>query len=138
MTVKKAVTMAMAAAALASGVSISLAHYDSLVLRFVMLAWTVSPYAILWFLATRLKRRSTRLFWSGYAVIGLVTALAVYVAPRIVRSPWSGVWVMMTPGYLLNIGILGFLLFVLVRAIVSPQTPNQAPDPTAPSGRGSA
>jgi cell division protein FtsW (lipid II flippase) len=125
---RAAVAITSIGAGLVAAVAVSLAHYDSNTQRLAMLAWTVWPYPTLWLLATRSKKRSTSLFWSFYVVFSFLFALIYYVLPRFVRGPssWLSIGLVLTPGYLLVIGIMAFVGFATVRWIVGVLRPQPA------------
>jgi hypothetical protein len=119
--IKAGVAIATIGAGVLSAAAVSVVHYHTYTMRIGLLAWTVWPYPVLWFLATWTKRRSTRLYWSVYALFSLLFASGYYALPLFDRG-WSAsqsAVMVLTPVYLLFIGFMGFAAFAMVRWLVS-------------------
>jgi hypothetical protein len=135
--IRTTIAIAALAAVMIVSTVVSLAHYDAFPLRLGIFVWSIWPYPMLWVLATRLKRRSTRLFWSAYMLFALLLALVCYVGPLLFNMPLLGIGWMMAPGYLLIIGLAAFVVFLTIRWIGNVLKSKQSQQPTRisdPSG----
>jgi len=124
---RKLIAISLIVACVSSAIAVSLIHFEMIFAHVIFLIYTVLPYPLLWFLSTRTKRMSTRLFWCAYSGFSFLAAMLVYVLGPLTIIRWAIVAVVFEPACIIAASGVAFAVFALVRRVRNP--PNQSPQP---------